>query len=56
LSGFTGTISIDGGEVIINSSTSFNGKIVNNTGATVNTKNNTVINGDFVSNGMFIVG
>jgi autotransporter-associated beta strand protein len=56
LSGFTGTISIDGGEVIINSSTAFNGKIVNNTGASVNTKNNTVINGDFVSSGVFIVG
>jgi fibronectin-binding autotransporter adhesin len=56
LSGFTGTIVIEGGEVIINTSTSFGGKIVNNTGASINTKNKTVINGNVVSNGMFITG
>jgi autotransporter-associated beta strand protein len=54
LSGFTGMIVVSHGEVIINSSTPFGGKIINE--STINTKNNTVINGDFVSSGTFIVG
>jgi hypothetical protein len=54
LSGFTGMIVVTHGEVIINSSTPFGGKIINE--STINTKNNTVINGDFVSSGTFIVG
>jgi autotransporter-associated beta strand protein len=54
LSGFTGMIVVSHGEVIINSSTPFGGKIINN--STINTKNNTVINGDFTTSGTFIVG
>jgi autotransporter-associated beta strand protein len=54
LSGFTGMIVVSHGEVIINSSTPFGGKIINE--STINTKNNTVINGDFNSSGTFIVG
>jgi autotransporter-associated beta strand protein len=54
LSGFTGMIVVSHGEVIINSSTPFGGKIINE--STINTKNNTVINGDFTTSGTFIVG